>query len=137
MNTASSALEFWPPIGWGSASATKSMARSRSPQRMSVRSPPIAPYTKLLWMCRPRIFGEFDSVADHLLPALRQAWMPSVPNEGAMDAARVLQAVRDDLRYRGQIVHEQRFFPRPARYGALRHPLHATLTHALGRRGIA
>jgi DEAD/DEAH box helicase domain-containing protein len=54
-----------------------------------------------------------------------------------MDAARVLRAVRDDSRYRGQIVHEQRFIPRPARYGALRHPLHAMLTEALGRRGIA
>jgi DEAD/DEAH box helicase domain-containing protein len=54
-----------------------------------------------------------------------------------MEAARMLREVREDSRYRGQIVHEQRFVPRRARYGVLRHPLPATLTEALGRRGIA
>ncbi len=49
----------------------------------------------------------------------------------------MLRALRKDSRYRGQIVHEQRFIPRPARYGALQHPLQATLTEALARRGIA
>ena len=49
----------------------------------------------------------------------------------------MLREVREDSRYRGQIVHEQRFVPRRARYGVLRHPLPATLTEALGRRGIA
>jgi len=49
----------------------------------------------------------------------------------------MLRALREDRRYRGQIVHDQRFVPRPARYRALRRPLRATLTEALGRRGIA
>ncbi|HVI85951.1 MAG TPA: DEAD/DEAH box helicase, partial [bacterium] len=49
----------------------------------------------------------------------------------------MLRVLREDSRYRGQIVHDQRFVPRPARYRALRRPLRATLTEALGRRGIA
>ena len=49
----------------------------------------------------------------------------------------MLRVLREDSRYRGQIVHDQRFVPRPARYRALRRPLRATLTDALGRRGIA
>jgi DEAD/DEAH box helicase domain-containing protein len=53
-----------------------------------------------------------------------------------MDGARLLSEIRADPRYRDQIVHEERFPARPARYGTLRRLLAAPIAEALGRLGI-
>lgn len=53
-----------------------------------------------------------------------------------MDVIRILNAIRQVPQYRGQIVHEEQFASRPARYGALRTPLPPPLAEALARRGI-
>jgi len=53
-----------------------------------------------------------------------------------MDFGRLLAEIREDPRYRGQIVHEERFPARPARYGTLPRPLAAPLAQALAERGI-
>jgi DEAD/DEAH box helicase domain-containing protein len=59
-----------------------------------------------------------------------------VPKTGVMDVRRVLDAIRRDPRYRGQIVHEEAFPARPARYADLAHPLPPALAQALARRGV-
>ena len=53
-----------------------------------------------------------------------------------MDVVRTLDAIRQVPQYRGQIVHEEQFAPRPAQYGVLRSPLPPPLEQALARRGI-
>ncbi len=53
-----------------------------------------------------------------------------------MDVARLLDGIRREPQYRDQIVHEERFPARPARYGTLRDPLPPPLDEALRRRGI-
>jgi DEAD/DEAH box helicase domain-containing protein len=53
-----------------------------------------------------------------------------------MDFGRLLAEIREDPRYRGQIVHEERFPARPARYGTLPRPLATQLAQALAERGI-
>src|SRR5207237_4889330 len=57
-------------------------------------------------------------------------------NSITMKIGSLLAAIREDPRYRGQIVHEERFPARPARYGTLRRPLTEPLAQALARRGI-
>ncbi|HLW60586.1 MAG TPA: DEAD/DEAH box helicase [bacterium] len=53
-----------------------------------------------------------------------------------MDFVHLLGAVREDPRYRGQIVHEERFPARSARYATLREALAPPLAEALVRLGI-
>ncbi len=53
-----------------------------------------------------------------------------------MEVVRILDGIRRAPQYQGQIVHEEQFPPRPARYGALRDPLPAPLDAALKRLGI-
>ena len=54
-----------------------------------------------------------------------------------MDLVRLLGTIREDPRYRGQIVHMEHFAARPGRYAALREALAPPLDEALARRGIA
>ena len=53
-----------------------------------------------------------------------------------MDVARVLDEIRRDPRYRDQIVHEETFPARPARYADPARPLAPPLADALTRRGV-
>ncbi|HEV2280968.1 MAG TPA: DEAD/DEAH box helicase [bacterium] len=53
-----------------------------------------------------------------------------------MDVARVLDEIRRDPRYRDQIVHEETFPGRPARYADPARPLPAPLADALTKRGV-
>ncbi len=53
-----------------------------------------------------------------------------------MDVARLLAALRREPQYRDQIVHEEQFPARPARFGTLQVPLPAPLDAALRRSGI-
>jgi DEAD/DEAH box helicase domain-containing protein len=53
-----------------------------------------------------------------------------------MEALRILETIRRAPQYRGQIVHEEQFGARPARFGDLDHPLPDPLADALRRRGI-
>jgi len=53
-----------------------------------------------------------------------------------MDGARVLDEIRRDPRYRDQIVHEETFPARPARYADPAWPLPAPLADALTQRGV-
>jgi DEAD/DEAH box helicase domain-containing protein len=53
-----------------------------------------------------------------------------------VDVAGLLAEIRASRRYRGQIVHEESFPGRPARYGTLRRPLAPHVDAALRRRGI-
>jgi DEAD/DEAH box helicase domain-containing protein len=54
----------------------------------------------------------------------------------SMDVVRILDEIRAAPQYRGQIVHEEQFPPRPARYGSLRAPLPPRLEDALRLRGV-
>lgn len=62
--------------------------------------------------------------------------MRAAPKFVSMDAARVLDAIRRDPRYRDQMVHEETFPPRPARYADPAWPLADPLVHALKERGV-
>ncbi len=53
-----------------------------------------------------------------------------------MDVARLLDEIRREAQYRGQIVYEEQFPARPARYGTLSRPLAAPLAKALRHRDI-
>jgi DEAD/DEAH box helicase domain-containing protein len=53
-----------------------------------------------------------------------------------VDIARLLTEIRREPQYRDQIVHEERFPDRPARYGPLTRPLPAPLDEALRRQGV-
>jgi len=48
----------------------------------------------------------------------------------------LLDEIRNESQYRNQIVHEERFAARPARYGVLSRPLTAPVTASLARLGI-
>jgi len=54
-----------------------------------------------------------------------------------MDVTRVLADLADEPRYRGQIVHQESFSARPARFGAIARPLPDALDAALRRQGVA
>ena len=53
-----------------------------------------------------------------------------------MDVASVLQAIRGDPRYRDQIVHEESFPARAARYADPARPLNISVAAALRARGV-
>src|SRR5207302_10900338 len=100
--------------GWPGGSSTSTRETSR---RRSGRVPGRAP-------------------AFHEIVAPAQARAAFASNHLCMEFGRLLAAIREDPRYRGQIVHEERFPARPARYGTLLRPLAAPLAQALAERGI-
>ncbi len=57
-------------------------------------------------------------------------------NTGSMDVVRLFGEIRREPQYRDQIVHEEQFPARPARFGALQRPLQVPLDDVLRRAGI-
>ena len=69
-----------------------------------------------------------------VLPLKAPIWI--APKTLTMDVASVLQAIRGDPRYRDQIVHEESFPARAARYADPARPLNISVAAALRARGV-